>query len=68
MRVTQAAAAKALVTYTTMIWQTLCGWMSASAPPSAAASHTTQRTQLRHLLGELPAAPADYWVFPLYGW
>ena len=62
MRAKQAAAARALVIYTMMIWQMLCGWVSTSAPPNAATNHTRQRMQLRHLLGELPAAPADYWV------
>jgi hypothetical protein len=68
MRATQRLAAKMVVTYSTMIWRSFCQWESAGVPSADTPAATpNQRAQLRTLLGELPMASADHWVFPLYG-
>ena len=66
MRVTQPHAAKTVAMYSVLVWELLQS-ASVRSPGVPDPLRHNQRLQLRRILGNLPTAPADYLVFPLYG-
>jgi hypothetical protein len=64
MRAVQPGAARRVVMYSSLIWGAVYGGAN-ELPGSGVEGSSGRHIRLRRLVGELPMAPADQWVFPI---